>query len=298
MSPHRRFLTALTAGLTALAGAAAWPAVAAAPRTQVSALTARTAGGTVSLSGWATFSGAVIASGTKSDTNPNATAGPTGADLIGAQLVYRPELADLFLRWQVASACPNCGIPTVGTAPAEVVGDPTVLYGLRSEVDGVPFEIRVQSTGVSAQFGLFLCQTETACTSAATLAGGYGTTGEEVVVDLPLATLAAAVGHPVTEGAKLASPLAYTARAPYNAGVVIPAMYLDSITMAHTATVTVPVKSVQVTVGHVMRIAGLKNGYFSVSFPRSAFPGKGDTTATTRTCLGAACVTERFTVTG
>jgi hypothetical protein len=250
----------------------------------------------VSLSGWATFSGTVIASGTSpvgNTTDP--TAGVSGADLIGAQLIYRPELADLFIRWQVASSCTACGIPSVGTAPAQVVGDPRILYVLSTTLGGTPVEIRAQSLGVTQEFGLFICQTESACTFSQSLQGGYGTTGEEVVVELPLSTIAAAGLH-VHEGSQLATPTAFTAIAPYLGPDEIPQQYVDTIHMAHTATVAVPVKSVSVTAGHVTRIAALHNGYFTVAFPRSAIPPGRTSKVTTRTCLGPSCVIQTFAV--
>lgn len=293
-------LTSASAGH--VAGHAPAGQSASSPAGQVSRMSAHVSGGEVTLSGWATFSGAVIASGTSPVGNatlagqPDPTAGPDGADLIGAQLIYRPELADLFMRWQVASSCANCGIPSVGTAPAEIVGDPLVLYGLRTEVAGIPIEIRVQSTGIGAEFGVFICNSEVDCTPGPSLQGGYGTTGEEIVVDIPLATLATAVGHPVGEGSQIGAPLAYTARAPYDAGVVVPQLeYIDTISMAHTATVTIPVKSVRVTVGRTTKTVVLNDGYFNVSFPRADFP-HNPTTVTTRTCLGSACVVQQFSV--
>jgi hypothetical protein len=260
------------------------------------AVTSSSSGGSVSLSGWATFSGAVIASGTSRVGASDPTAGISGADLIGAQLVYRPELADFFIRWQVASSCTQCGIPSVGVAPATVVGDPRILYVLRATIGGTPVEVRVQSLGATQVFGLFVCQTEAACTLSQSLQGGYGTTGEEVVADLPLSTLAAAGIH-VGEGSKIAAPItAFTAIAPYAGPEEIPQEYEDSIAMTHSATVTVPVKSVRVTANRVTRVATLKNGYFTVTFPRSALPHGRTTTVTTRTCLGASCVAQKFAI--
>jgi hypothetical protein len=268
-----------------------------APRSAgVTKLVAASSGSQVTLSGWATFSGAVIASGTSAVGNTSdPAAGSSGADLIGADVVYRPELGDLFIRWQVASSCSNCGIPSVGAAPAQLVGDPTVLYGLRTTVAGTPIEIRVQSAGASWQFGLFTCQAETSCTPSQTLQGGFGTTGEEIVTDLPFSTLAAA-GLKIKEGDSISTPIAFTARAPYAAGVVVPQLYDDSIVTGKGAKIQVPVKSVRVTAGSVTKTATLNNGYFNVSFPRSSLPRGKTTTVKTTTCLGSSCVVQKFPV--
>jgi hypothetical protein len=299
MSPHRKLRVIACATLLGAAVLGTSSQAAAPTRSAgVHALAASSSGGgAVTLSGWATFSGAVIASGTSpvgNTTDP--TAGINGADLIGAQVIYRPELADFFIRWQVASSCTQCGIPSVGTAPAEVVGNPVILYDLRMTLAGTPVEIRAQSAGATQEFGLFLCKAESACTPSETLQGGYGTTGEEVVVDLPLSTLAAAGLH-VAEGSKIPAPItAFTADAPYLGPDEIPQQYVDSIALVHGPSVTVPVKSVRVTAHGITRVAALHDGYFSVSFPRSALPHGRTTNVTTRTCLGPTCVVQTFPI--
>jgi hypothetical protein len=71
---------------------------------------------------------------------------------------------------------------------------------------------------------------------------------------------------------------------------------MDQVPLSKSATVTIPVKSVHVTVGKVTHSVALKNGYFTVSFPTTAWGGKSTATATTRTCLGSVCVVQKFTV--
>ncbi|MDQ1711200.1 MAG: hypothetical protein QOE45_650 [Frankiaceae bacterium] len=273
----------LGAALLLAAATAGVPARAAAPH--VTGLKASASSGTVTLSGWATFSGAVIATRADPANNAGPTGTASGADLIGADVVYRPELADLFVRLRLVS------IPTTG---ASVVGDPTVLYGLRTTIGGVPIEVRVQSLGATALFGLFTCASENGCLPAGDLLGGYGTTGPEIVVSLPISVLAAAKIK-LKEGDRIATPIAYTARTSYAAGAITPETRLNTLALTSQPTVTVPVKSVRATVGSVTKAATLKNGTFTVVFPRSAFHRNPDT-VTTRTCLGSACAVERFTV--
>jgi hypothetical protein len=244
------------------------------------------AGKSVKVSGWATFSGAVIGSKTDSATDGKATADASGAELIGADLVYRPELADFFIRFKVTA------IPTAGP----IVGDPTVLYGLKTVIGGHPVEVRAQSTGIGAQFGLFDCGSESGCKNKATLVGGFGTTGEEVVVDLPLATISAALKLHLREGDWIGTPIAYTARGAFDTQGQADQQQqrLDDVVLNSHANVRVPVKSVTVSAGSVTRHATLKDGHFTATLPRSAFSGN-PATVRLRTCLGS-CVTQKMTV--
>jgi hypothetical protein len=288
---------------TLLGAASAFQGVSAAPQSAgVTKVTAKSAGSQVKLSGWATFSGAMVASAGDSAKDAVAVQGgpasnesavaSDGGELIGADLVYRPELGDLFIRIKVTSIFTT---PSVGGAPS-LVGDPSVLYGLRTVVSGVPVEIRMQSTGVSSEFGLFDCSSENGCAQAATISGGYGTTGEEIVAAIPLSAFSSIKKVHLKEGDKIGTPTAFVARGTYNAGAVSDAATMDYVVMGKGATVQIPVKSVHVTVGKVTRTAALKNGYFTVSFPTSAWGGKRTATATTRTCLGKTCVVQKFTV--
>lgn len=290
----RRLMWAVVA--TLFAAASAFQGASAAPRAGVSKVTAKTSGSQVKLSGWATFSGAMVGSATDSAKDAvvaqgaagtEAAAAQEGGELIGADLVYRPELADLFVRIKVTS------IFTAGP----VVGKPDVLYVLKTVVSGVPVEVRMQSAGLASRFGLFSCSSENGCAQVATISGGYGTTGEEIVAAVPLSAFASIPKVHLKEGDKIATPRVVVARAAYDVGAVSDSATMDDIVLAKSvATVSIPVKSVRVTVGNVTHAVALKNGYFTVSFPASAWGGKKTATAITRTCLGKACVTQKFTV--
>jgi len=291
---NRKLTSLVIAGLCVAAGS--FHGASAAPRAGVSKVTAKSSGSQVKLSGWATFSGAMVGSATDSAkdalvaqgaTGTEAAAAAEGGELIGADLVYRPELADLFVRIKVTS------IFTAGP----LVGKPDILYVLKTVVSGVPVEVRMQSTGLTSRFGLFECSSENGCTQAAALTGGYGTTGEEIVAAVPLSAFASIAKVHLKEGDKIATPKVVVARAPYDVGAVAENQTLDDVVLAKSvATVTIPVHSVRVTVGNVTHAAPLKNGYFTVSFPASAWGGKKTATAVTRTCLGKTCVTQKFTV--
>ncbi len=280
-----RRAVALLAALVSMGGVAE-PARA---ETGVRQLAAKAGSSQVTLSGWATFSGAVIATRTDKTGDAGPGGDAIGADLTSADLVYRPELEDFFIRLRLTT------IPVVSAGGLSVVGDPTVLYGLRMVVNGVPVEVRIQSLGAAgARFGLFTCESEDGCREFGALAGGFGTTGKELVVALPFSVLAAAKA-PIKEGQSVSTPIGFSARLPYDAPKVPPELALDDLALTKAPRVTVPKKSLRVTVGSVTKAAGLKAGKFSIPFSRKAFRGN-PATVTTRTCLGSRCVTQKFTV--
>lgn len=107
----------------------------------------------------------------------SAGAGTAGSDLVGAQLRYRPALHDLFVRIQV------------DRMPLFALASPAVVYALDFTNGGRRYELRAAKTGPNAaSFGLFE-RTPAGWTQVATVTGGYGTTGQEVVAAVPLADL-------------------------------------------------------------------------------------------------------------
>ena len=117
-----------------------------------------------------------------------------GANLTGASIVSRPQSRDLFVREEVQT------MPSVPGTP--VVGNPGVLYGLDLTANGVRYEVRVQrvpgpsyDSAGGASFGLFRLGQNGLWRQVATLRGGYGTTGAEVVFSLPLRDLGPSRSH-------------------------------------------------------------------------------------------------------
>jgi hypothetical protein len=108
-----------------------------------------------------------------------------GANLRGLTLAYRPPSGDLFARIGLED------MPSVGGAsPA----DPLLLYGVEFSVSETRYQIRAQRLSSEADggasFGLFRCNNGAPlCNKVASLEGGYGTTGKEVVVSIPLDAL-------------------------------------------------------------------------------------------------------------
>jgi Tol biopolymer transport system component len=107
-----------------------------------------------------------------------------GADLIGAQLRYRPQLHDLFVRLEVSRM------------PLFELASPSVVYALDFTARGHRYEIRVAKTGpTTASFGLF-DRTPAGWALVANVSGGYGTTGQEIVAAVPIAAIPTDAGAP------------------------------------------------------------------------------------------------------
>jgi Tol biopolymer transport system component len=115
----------------------------------------------------------------------NEVAGSTPApttDILGATVARRPAEGDLFFTIEVRSLA---GLPTRTRGPA----DPATTYGVRFRVKGRTFEVRAtHALGAAGQFGLFRCRASS-CGRMSSLRGGYGTTGERLVVSVPVRLL-------------------------------------------------------------------------------------------------------------
>jgi Tol biopolymer transport system component len=141
-----------------------------------------------------------------------------GADIAGLSLAYRQPTSDLFIRESLGSF----PLSTSGAVSAPL------LYGLDFTANGTRYEIRAQDVpGPSydeaggAAFGLFKVTgagPAQVATQIASLHGGYGTTGQEIVFALPLDVVGLA------SGGRLTGVRAFTAVGTFAAG---PAVVLD-----------------------------------------------------------------------
>ena len=146
------------------------------------------------VSGWATFSGEVVASA--ADPADPALA-PPGLDLLGARLVHRPEQEDLHLHLDLASIPgvrepgPVCGA-TLNACVSSVSATPFV-YGASFTVAGTVYEIRIPGTAVPMQTlavrqgSLLRC--DPVCLEVAQVPASVGTAGEIVTASVPLSLL-------------------------------------------------------------------------------------------------------------
>ena len=153
------------------------------------------ASGSLSVAGSSAFERTGVASAGDMVADVGTAAGALGLDLIGASLAYRPETSDLFVRIQVAQM------------PLFPLASPFVVYGFDFVAGGTSYELRIGKSGLGATFGLYR-HTPSGWTHVRDLAGGYGTTGQEVVAALPLTAIGA------SDGARLTDVRAFTALAP------------------------------------------------------------------------------------
>jgi Dockerin type I domain/WD40-like Beta Propeller Repeat len=223
-------------------------------------------GNTLSVSGWATFSGAVISVATKPAGDMSLQ--ELGADLVGASLTYRPESADLLV-----------GVNLASLPGASGVGLPEVLYALRFVVAGAHYELRASRSGTGADFALFQC--DPACVQLATLTGGIGTTGTEALISLARSAL------DISEGATLTQMQAFTALGDVANGAVTPLDQIDlpdAIVPAHSVSFGVAPVGVSESGVTFNIIATLDAGNFT---------GSGDVPPNSllwgRACLSADC---------
>lgn len=158
------------------------------PALGVGGLDVATAGSSVSVSGWATFGGALLVD--KDDPiDGTAGAASAGGELTGVSLVYRAEDESLLVRLGLASLP---GARGFGSAPG-VAGAPGVVYGMTLTSSGTRYEVRALRASVTTNppsapiFGLFRCAPS--CTEVSRLSGGIGVTETEVRFSVPLTSL-------------------------------------------------------------------------------------------------------------
>ena len=134
-----------------------------------------------------------------------------GANLYGVSIANRAESGDLFVRVELEKMPSVNGVPLQGTS---------LLYGLGFEAGGASYEIRAQRTpgpdfdpAGGASFGLFKKDAATGpYTKVATLRGGYGTTGVEIVFALPLSEIG------LEAGGRISNVTAFTGLGTYLSG--------------------------------------------------------------------------------
>ncbi|MBW3665608.1 MAG: hypothetical protein KY469_21135 [Actinobacteria bacterium] len=169
------------------------------PALGVGGVTAGRADGSAHVEGWARFAGEVAVAATDRDDDAGIPARAAGAELTGASVLLRPEEEDVLVRIDVADlpgirSPEEWGYPTFGgfvlcpgCYPPGVAGAPAVVYGLELEAAGARYEVRAtrlpDEPTTEAAFSLHRC--DPSCERIASLRGGYGTTGDEVLIAVP-----------------------------------------------------------------------------------------------------------------
>ena len=150
------------------------------------------------LSGWATFSGSRIAG----DQDARSDVARPEVDLLAAEVIYRPESADLLAKLQLAEV-PTHDYRVIG---ARSSATPGAIYAFGLTADGVRYEARAtvphgqfveDAADVEARFELFKC--DPLCDKSFDLRGSLGTTGDEAWIVIPNAALELPEGSEVTE---------------------------------------------------------------------------------------------------
>lgn len=156
------------------------------PATGVGGLIVQEGGGQHTATGWATFSGATVASAEDSVADGDDAA---GAEITSASVIHRPELADLLLRLDLAS------LPSDGMHG----GAPGTRYRLRFHLGDTAYEVRALPADPNTPFRAALHRCAPSCSETATLTGAVGTTGPQVRVSLPLNVLGVDVAADLTQ---------------------------------------------------------------------------------------------------
>jgi Tol biopolymer transport system component len=231
----------------------------------------------VEVSGRTTLSGATFAGATDPDDDGAGLAAEVGAELTGAALIYRPEEEDVLVRLDLSSLPPAAG------------GLPGVLYGMELTSAGNTFQVRALRAAATTDppqvphVALYRCAPD--CNEHTLLTGSFGTTGEQVLVSVPLSALGAA------EGTELTGLRAFTALGEATLGTVVA---LDEVPLGLS---TVPASRVELGIAPVSTPAAsvvftveadLVAGEFSGTVPTEGL-SPGSYRAWARACLGDAC---------
>lgn len=258
------------------------------PATGIGELEAREVGGSVVVDGWFTVAGAVLAE----SSDPPADGGRVpGAELTGAAVTYRPEDQDVLFRIEV-NDLPGQRPPSVpgGWLAVTRGGLPGLVYGVRFRIGAVPYEIRAlrtsldeSSTATPVRFALYRC--EGPCVEVGRLAGGFGTTGEEIRVSVPVSLL------PAGEGVTLSGLRAFVGPGEAGPGT------LADVDVVDLGTVTVPHTSLRLGLApagtspeDVVYGGSVASAEGAFTLALSA-PGPGDHDVWARICLGQECGT-------
>ena len=258
------------------------------PDVGIGSLSATANGGSVEVSGWATFSPTTLAS--VPDITDDAGLGRfVGADIRRAGLFYRPEEGDVFIRLTLGGIPGVPGQFHLGTQTRGMGGIAGVLYGAEFSVGGTTYQARAAGSAEYAElperhFALFRCAGS--CEKVAAIRGGVGTTGYEVWISVPLDALG------LQGGEKLAGATAFTAIGDPTTGKMQP---LDDAALGSpvvpTASVSLGVAPAGTPEAAVVfdTVASLSNGRFSEALENGG--QGGDLWA--RACLGSSCGSRR-----
>lgn len=258
----------------------------------------------LSVSGWATFSGLTVTSASDDPDDGSPGAAQSGGELTGADVIHRPEQEDLLFRLDLVSlpgvTVQHCArTPTFPpfTACAEEStrgGAPGVVYGFAFDMGDSHYEVRGARAGgapssADPHFTLYKC--EVVCLDTASLSGGLGTSGNGMLVSVPLSAFEAE------------DEVAITAIEAFTS--IGSALRLDAVTLSD-AVISEPVVDLGIAPhttpeGEVVYTSStdLVDGHFSATLDLSSL-APGDYSLWARGCLVDSCGSRpvSFTVAG
>lgn len=162
---------------------------------------------TLRVRGGASLPGRSLVAVEDDDSDASLTA-EIGGDLDRAEIVYRPRSNDLLfriglaqlpgLRRDGAAGAAYCELDHYSCWPSRA-GIPGLAYGVSFLVDDVPYELRARRSASAADvfnpvpvFTLLRC--ESGCSKVGDIEGGFGTSGDEIRMSLPLDAVNATPG--------------------------------------------------------------------------------------------------------
>lgn len=258
------------------------------PALGISEATASRDGNEVVIEGTATASGLVVASSQDAAGDGNEA---LGADLSGISIVARPEREDLLIDIDVTGfpgfRPPNLSPTQLGPGLRGTAGVPGIVYAVPLRIGGVSYEVRATrsdvATGVFSAPVFTLVRCDVACLESARLAGGFGTTGDQIRVAVPFSALGISGAATLTQVHALVG---------IGDGISGALHVLDDMQLPDVAIAPL---SVEVGIAGADRteeevsfepVSSLAGGAFS---GRLAAPGITPARVWARACLGASC---------
>jgi subtilisin family serine protease/Tol biopolymer transport system component len=261
------------------------------PAVGVGDLTAVVHGDELRSAGWANLRSATMASllDPRDDGSPAAAA--AGGQMVGADIEYRAESNEIYLRTRLtslASADPRCCV-NVNTG-----GAPGVVYGVQFLSSGVLYEARISAaSGNVPSFELYECLV--ICQKVRDLSGSFGTMGSEVSVVIPRSAIQAGEGDVLTETVVFATA---GARAFASAPLGNSASFGYELDTIHINEMAIPSKEVSMAIAPAgtdaadvdfsTEVSGIKDGVFSSSLDLDSL-ADGGYELWARACIGDEC---------
>ena len=228
------------------------------------------------VSGWVQLGGQTLLDETAEPAG-DLPAQASGATFDRIRVTFRPEERDLLVTFGVPDM-PHAALPVTGSnylTPTAPGGIPATAHALHFGIDGVEHRLSAHRSDLGGQAAptFVLARCEPDCQPVTELAGGYGTTGQEIVLAAPLSDMG------ITSGDVLADVEALAGYTDASGG-------FDTVSQRHQIEPTaIPDATVTVTGGGVSVVADHAAGAFSAQLPA----GVPSTDILVTACVGDVC---------